>query len=149
MHAPKATNNISIIYCSKIEIAFIQISYAHEKFIRFNSIKLIIELNFSCLNMLVASFLKARFILSFTAPIHIAYMSKHKHTFKDGYFISIEPGYYKLNSFGIRLKCVLEVIDTNEKHYSGGKFLAFRVATLVPFETKLIDVTLLNVQEVR
>ena len=86
----------------------------------------------------------------FTAPINIAYTTRHKYVFKDGNFFTAAPGYYKHGDFGIRLKNVFEVIDTGDKSDdSGAKFLAFRVATLVPFETKLIDKTLLSVQEVR
>ncbi|CAO1403440.1 unnamed protein product [Diamesa hyperborea] len=81
------------------------------------------------------------------SPINIAYTTKYKYTFKDGYFFSIAPGYFKPHDFGIRLKNVLEVIDTNVKHPSGSQFLAFRDTTLVPFEAKLIDKTLLSVQE--
>jgi Xaa-Pro aminopeptidase len=65
-----------------------------------------------------------------------------------GNFFTVAPGYYKHREFGIRLKNVFEVIDTGDRSESGAKFLAFRVATLVPFETKLIDKTLLSVQEV-
>lgn len=37
------------------------------------------------------------------APINIAYNAKQKHTFKDGYFFSNEPGFYKKGDFGVRL----------------------------------------------
>ena len=86
---------------------------------------------------------------NFTAPINIAYTTKHKYVFKEGNFFTVAPGYYKNHEYGIRLKNVFEVIDTGDKHFSGAKFLAFRVTTLVPFETKLIDRTLLSVQEVK
>lgn len=85
---------------------------------------------------------------SHPAPINIAYTTKHKYVFKDGYFFTVAPGYYNTHQFGIRLKNVFEVIDTGDTHYTGAKFLAFRVATLVPFETKLINRALLSVQEV-
>jgi Xaa-Pro aminopeptidase len=86
----------------------------------------------------------------FPAPINIAYTTRHKYVFKEGNFFTVAPGFYKHGDFGIRLKNVFEVIDTGDKSdESGAKFLTFRVATLVPFETKLIDRTLLSVQEVR
>ena len=85
---------------------------------------------------------------SFSAPINIAYTTKHKYVFKDGHFFTVAPGYYKNSDFGIRLKNVFEVVDTHDKHISGGKFLTFRVATLVPFETQLIDKSLLSLHEV-
>jgi Xaa-Pro aminopeptidase len=85
----------------------------------------------------------------FTAPINIAYTTRHKYVFKVGNFFAVAPGYYKHGDFGIRLKNVFEVVDAEDtSDESGAKFLAFRVATLVPFETKLIDKTLLSVQEV-
>lgn len=87
-------------------------------------------------------------LFSFVAPINIAYTTKHKYVFKDGYFFVVSPGYYKANDFGIRLSLVFEVIDTHEKHFSGAKFLTFRVSTLVPFETKLIDRAILSATEV-
>lgn len=83
------------------------------------------------------------------APINIAYTAKHKYTFKEGNFFSNEPGFYKPNDFGIKLKNVLEVYDTGKVHPSGKKFLAFRDVTLVPFEPKLIDRALLSTQEKR
>ena len=82
------------------------------------------------------------------APINIAYTTKHKYTFKVGYFFSIAPGYYKKNEYGIRLKNVLEVVDTGETHPSNSKFLKFQDTTLIPFDHGLIDKTLMSVQEV-
>lgn len=43
----------------------------------------------------------------------------------------------------------MEVYDTGRFHPSGRKFLAFRDVTLIPFEPKLIDKTLLSSQEKR
>lgn len=90
------------------------------------------------------------FFSSFSAPINIAYTAKHKYeyAFKEGHFFTVAPGFYKNHEYGIRLKNVFEVIDTNDKHSNGGNFLAFQVATLVPFETKLIDRSLLSLLEV-
>lgn len=48
----------------------------------------------------------------------------------------------------MRLKNVLEVKDTNRMHPSGAKFLAFHDVTLVPYEPKLIDGSLLSAVEV-
>lgn len=87
--------------------------------------------------------------LFITAPIKISYATDYKYTFKDGYFFSIAPGFYKPNDFGMKLKNVLEVVDTEEFHDSGGKFLQFRTTTLVPFEPKFIDYDMLSDQEVK
>lgn len=59
-----------------------------------------------------------------------------------------ESGYYKNGEYGVRLKNVLEVKDTGRKHPSGAEFLAFHDVTLVPYEPKLIDSTLLSALEV-
>lgn len=49
----------------------------------------------------------------------------------------------------MRLKNVLEVYDTGEKHEeSGARFLGFRDVSLVPFEQKLIDRGQLSLQDV-
>ncbi|KFB44673.1 AGAP004109-PA-like protein [Anopheles sinensis] len=83
------------------------------------------------------------------SPISISYTAKQRYTFKEGYFFSNEPGYYKPNAYGIRLENVLEVVDTGKTHPTGYKFLAFQDVTLVPFERKLIDRTMLSVPEIK
>lgn len=83
------------------------------------------------------------FFLLFTAPIYISYTTKHKYSLKDGYFFTVAPGYYKPNEFGIRLKNVFEVVNSDRKG-----FLEIRATSLVPFETKLIDKTMLSLNEV-
>lgn len=81
------------------------------------------------------------------SPISISYTAKQRFTFKEGYFFSNEPGYYKSGAFGIRLENVLEVMDTGKTHPTGHKFLSFQDVTLVPFEWKLIDRAMLSVPE--
>lgn len=84
----------------------------------------------------------------FSAPINIGYTTKQEFVFREGYFFSVAPGFYKQQDFGIRLKNVFEVVDTGDRHYTGAKYLAFRVVTLFPFDAKLIDRTLLSQEEV-
>lgn len=60
----------------------------------------------------------------------------------------IEPGMYNEGIYGIRLKNVLEVYDTGDRHPSGARFMGFRDVSLVPFDSKLIDRGLLSLQEV-
>lgn len=81
------------------------------------------------------------------APASIAYNNPNKHSFKEGYFFTTEPGYYRPGYFGVRLENVLEVIDTEQTHPNGEKFLGFRDVTLVPFEPKLIDRALMSAPE--
>ncbi|EDV42231.1 uncharacterized protein Dana_GF17113, isoform B [Drosophila ananassae] len=82
-------------------------------------------------------------------PIAVAYGQSNSFHFKEGYFFSSESGYYKRNDFGVRLKNVLEVVDTGHTHPSGAHFLAFQDVTMVPYEPKLIDSTLLSAVEKR
>lgn len=84
----------------------------------------------------------------FIAPINIAYNAKQKHTFKDGYFFSNEPGFYKKGDFGVRLENVLEVISTGKRTTTNYQFLSFNDITYVPFEPSLIDRKMLSAQEV-
>lgn len=44
---------------------------------------------------------------------------------------------------------MLEVVDTGHTHPSGAHFLAFQDVTMVPYEPKLIDSTLLSAVEKR
>lgn len=55
---------------------------------------------------------------------------------------------YNEGIYGIRLKNVLEVYDTGDRHPSGARFMGFRDVSLVPFDPKLIDRGLLSLQEV-
>ncbi|XP_067618763.1 xaa-Pro aminopeptidase 2 isoform X2 [Eurosta solidaginis] len=82
-------------------------------------------------------------------PISIAYGQEGSYHFHEGYFFSSEAGFYRPGEFGVRLKNVLEVVDTGKTHPNGMQFLEFRHVTLVPFEPKLIDPTLLNAMEKR
>lgn len=56
----------------------------------------------------------------------------------------LEPGYYR-GDFGVRLENVLEVIEKPWlKHETSQRFLGFKDVTLVPFEPKLMDYSLLT-----
>ncbi|XP_037953198.1 xaa-Pro aminopeptidase 2-like [Teleopsis dalmanni] len=82
-------------------------------------------------------------------PIAVAYGMDNPFHFKEGYFFSSESGYFKRGEYGVRIKNVLEVLDTKRVHPSGAKFLQFNDVTLVPYESKLIDGTLLSALEKR
>lgn len=84
----------------------------------------------------------------FTAPINLEYTESNQYLFKDGYFFSTGPAFYKQGQFGIRLENVLEVISTEKRLPSGAKFLRFQDMTLVPYDPKLIERALLSSQEV-
>ncbi|EDW15306.1 xaa-Pro aminopeptidase 2 [Drosophila mojavensis] len=82
-------------------------------------------------------------------PISVAYGQNNSFHFKQGYFFSSESGYYKRDDYGVRIKNVLEVLDTGKTTTSGEHFLAFQSVTLVPYEPKLIDGTMLSSDEKR
>ncbi|XP_053978768.1 xaa-Pro aminopeptidase 1-like isoform X1 [Hylaeus volcanicus] len=67
---------------------------------------------------------------------------------KPGYFLSNEPGYYKEGDFGVRLENIIEVIEAG-KSRGTEPFLKFRDVTLVPYEPKLIDTSMLNPSHIR
>lgn len=60
-----------------------------------------------------------------------------------------EPGLYKQGHFGVRLKNLMEVYDDNKTLPNGQKLLSFRHLSLVPYEAKLIDLSLLTVDDVK
>ena len=62
-----------------------------------------------------------------------------------GMVISDEPGFYKDGEYGIRTENDLLVIPFKETAY--GEFFQFEVLTLVPFDLKGIDFTLLSADE--
>ena len=59
-------------------------------------------------------------------------------------FVFIEPGYYKENSFGIRIENCLMVVVAAEND----KFLRFRNLTLCPYDRKLIKKELLSEKDI-
>ena len=71
-------------------------------------------------------------------PISISKQSKTK--FKQGMFLTNEPGYYKTNQYGIRIENVLLVVKRKQ-------FLSFEILTLAPIDVNLIDFNLLNIHE--
>ncbi|KAL7726902.1 hypothetical protein ACLKA6_019122 [Drosophila palustris] len=70
-------------------------------------------------------------------PISVSYGQNSTYHFKQGYFFSSESGFYKRDDFGVRIKNVLEVLDSGRTTTSGEHFLAFQAVTLVPYEPKL------------
>lgn len=63
-----------------------------------------------------------------------------------GMLLSNEPGLYRTNEYGIRIEnmvCVTPAISKNK-----GEFLTFETLTLFPYETKLMDFSLLTSSEV-
>uniref|UniRef100_A0A3B5A2W2 X-prolyl aminopeptidase 2 n=1 Tax=Stegastes partitus TaxID=144197 RepID=A0A3B5A2W2_9TELE len=67
--------------------------------------------------------------------------------FRAGMFTSIEPGYYKDNDFGIRIEDIVVVVPVNTKY--GHNYLTFDTVSLVPYDRKLINTTLLSSEQLQ
>lgn len=66
-----------------------------------------------------------------------------------GMFLSNEPGYYEDEKFGIRLENIELVVKAKTPYnYKNRGFLTFETVTLVPIQTKLLDVSLLTDHEI-
>ncbi|XP_063859431.1 xaa-Pro aminopeptidase 1-like isoform X2 [Scylla paramamosain] len=61
-----------------------------------------------------------------------------------GEFLSDEPGFYVDGEYGIRLENVVEVVEAITPYNFSGPSLSFWETTLVPYEPKLINTTLLT-----
>ncbi|CCD26207.1 uncharacterized protein NDAI_0H00330 [Naumovozyma dairenensis CBS 421] len=66
---------------------------------------------------------------------------------KVGNIVSNEPGYYKDDCYGIRIENDVCVKKIKGLQFDGTPFLTFENLTLVPYCSKLIDVTLLTNEE--
>ncbi|XP_044757576.1 probable Xaa-Pro aminopeptidase P [Coccinella septempunctata] len=79
------------------------------------------------------------------SPIKVEFKAYGNQTFKPGYFLSLEPGYYSEGEFGVRLENVVEVVERKWlPPVNGYRFLGFKDRTLVPYNSKLLDMELLS-----
>nr|XP_027220266.1 xaa-Pro aminopeptidase 1-like [Penaeus vannamei] len=78
------------------------------------------------------------------SPTQIRIYGTESHPFYPGYFFSDEPGFYKDNEYGIRLENIVVAVRKNTKYTFDKPSLGFEPVTLVPFESKLINGTLLS-----
>ncbi|XP_069841745.1 xaa-Pro aminopeptidase 2 [Dendropsophus ebraccatus] len=70
--------------------------------------------------------------------------------FTKGMFTSIEPGYYHDGYFGIRIEDIAVVVEAETKNTFGGeKYLTFETVTLVPYDRKLIDTSLMTEGQIK
>ena len=65
-----------------------------------------------------------------------------------GMICSNEPGFYKPGEYGMRLETLINVVKDEEKSSEEFEFYKFETATLCPIDTKLIDKSLLNKEEI-
>uniref|UniRef100_A0AAY5L7T7 X-prolyl aminopeptidase (aminopeptidase P) 2, membrane-bound n=1 Tax=Esox lucius TaxID=8010 RepID=A0AAY5L7T7_ESOLU len=59
----------------------------------------------------------------------------------------LEPGYYKENDFGIRIEDVVVTVPAPTKY--GHNYLTFETVSLVPYDKKLIDTSLMSPQQLQ
>ncbi|MCR5829409.1 MAG: aminopeptidase P family protein [Lachnospiraceae bacterium] len=81
-------------------------------------------------------------------PFSLSYNSKipsNLIALVPGMLLSDEPGYYKDGEYGIRTENDLLVVPYKETAY--GEFYKFEVLTLIPFDPKGIDFSMLNKNE--
>jgi Xaa-Pro aminopeptidase len=76
--------------------------------------------------------------------------SAYKQPMELGMTITDEPGYYEDGSFGIRIENVLVTKLVKTEHNFGGiNYFGFEHITLVPIQTKLIDISLMSSNEIK
>ncbi|NWR69432.1 XPP1 aminopeptidase, partial [Centropus unirufus] len=81
-------------------------------------------------------------------PCGISYKTFADEPLEAGMIVSDEPGYYEDGSFGIRIENVVLVIPAETKYnFKNRGSLTFEPLTLVPIQTKMIDVNLLTHKE--
>lgn len=82
-------------------------------------------------------------------PCGISYKTFADEPLEAGMILSDEPGYYEDGSFGIRIEnLVLVVPATTKYNFRERGSLTFEPITLVPIQTKMINVDLLTPKEV-
>uniref|UniRef100_A0A0A9WMZ8 Xaa-Pro aminopeptidase 1 n=1 Tax=Lygus hesperus TaxID=30085 RepID=A0A0A9WMZ8_LYGHE len=64
-------------------------------------------------------------------------------------FVTIEPGFYSEEEFGIRIENVLKTVDADPKYNMNDSFITFETVTLCPIQTKLLDLTALTESELK
>ncbi len=64
-----------------------------------------------------------------------------------GMIVSNEPGYYREHAFGVRLENLLLIREPEKTDGGDRAMLSFETLTLVPFDRRLIDPTLLTTEE--
>ncbi|XP_071985549.1 xaa-Pro aminopeptidase 1 isoform X1 [Engystomops pustulosus] len=82
-------------------------------------------------------------------PCGISYKTFADEPLEAGMILSDEPGYYEDGSFGIRIENLVLVVPAITKYnFRDRGSLTFEPITLVPIQTKMIDVSLLTEKEV-
>ncbi|KAK2098972.1 Xaa-Pro aminopeptidase 1 [Saguinus oedipus] len=81
-------------------------------------------------------------------PCGISYKTFSDEPLEAGMIVTDEPGYYEDGSFGIRIENVVLVVPVKTKYnFNNRGSLTFEPLTLVPIQTKMIDVDSLTDKE--
>ena len=75
--------------------------------------------------------------------------STEKFGLKKGNVVTIEPGYYEENNFGIRIENCYEIVEAKNLQSGAKNFLEFEVLTFVPIQKNLIVRELLEQKHVK
>ncbi|WVQ95119.1 hypothetical protein IAU59_002213 [Kwoniella sp. CBS 9459] len=81
--------------------------------------------------------------------VHENPMFPRNAAFEPGNITSIEPGYYKVGEWGIRIESVILCKEAETLNDNSGNFLTFERITQVPIQTSLVDYKLLTKSEIR
>uniref|UniRef100_A0A5F9D0L7 Xaa-Pro aminopeptidase 1 n=1 Tax=Oryctolagus cuniculus TaxID=9986 RepID=A0A5F9D0L7_RABIT len=82
-------------------------------------------------------------------PCGISYKTFSDEPLEAGMIVTDEPGYYEDGAFGIRIENVVLVVPVKTKYnFNNRGSLTFEPLTLVPIQTKMIDVDSLTDKEV-
>uniref|UniRef100_A0A8C5R3B9 X-prolyl aminopeptidase 1 n=1 Tax=Leptobrachium leishanense TaxID=445787 RepID=A0A8C5R3B9_9ANUR len=82
-------------------------------------------------------------------PCGISYKTFADEPLEAGMILSDEPGYYEDGSFGIRIENLVLVVSARTKYdFKNRGSLTFEPITLVPIQTKMINIELLTEKEV-
>ncbi|XP_053307004.1 xaa-Pro aminopeptidase 1 isoform X2 [Spea bombifrons] len=82
-------------------------------------------------------------------PCGISYKTFADEPLEAGMILSDEPGYYEDGSFGIRIENLVLVIPAKTKYdFKNRGSLTFEPITLVPIQTKMINIEMLTQKEV-
>lgn len=74
-------------------------------------------------------------------------LNENPTTLRPGMITSDEPGVYKAGKYGIRIENLVLTVE-GEKSKEFGDFYKFEVLTLFPYDSSLIDTTMLTEQEI-
>ena len=81
-------------------------------------------------------------------PILVRMKNSEPGEFRPGMFFSDEPGYYQEGDWGLRLETILRVVSAGLPDNGYGDFIKFEPVTLVPFELKLINFSMLSPEQI-